>query len=183
MRLYLLVGLLLVVLVAKGQVEIKDLPKPVSKFVADTFGSQEMLLIEKKVTTNVYPSDKFYAVVKKGNTKPEGYLHTGRVNTCRSSGCSAPATNDLSEKSEYFEYAILFSPEPAVKNIRIYNYQASYGQEITARGWLRQFMGFSGNKSLEAGKDIDTISGATVSVVAITGDVQYKTRLLKELLE
>ncbi|WP_372933823.1 FMN-binding protein [Mariniphaga sediminis] len=34
---------------------------------------------------------------------------------------------------------------------------------------------------MEVGKDIDAISGATVSVHAITDDVQWKTKLFQEM--
>jgi len=42
--------------------------------------------------------------------------------------------------------------------------------------------GFSGEQPLEAGKNIDAISGATVSVHAITGDVKLKTKMLEEII-
>lgn len=58
-----------------------------------------------------------------------------------------------------------------------------YGQAITAPGWLRQFNGYSGETTLDAGKNIDGISGATISVKVITGDIQQKTNLLKQIIE
>jgi hypothetical protein len=183
MKYFIISGLLLFSLVSGGQVLKKDLPKPVAKFVAGTYGKEEVVLTEKEISANVFASDKFFAIHRNGSSELKGYLHFGRVNTCRAEGCSAPGKSEPAEKSEYFDYTILYTPALEVEDIRIYNYQASYGHEITARGWLRQFKGFSGEKTLEVGKHIDGISGATISVNAITEDVQWKTRLLKEIVQ
>jgi hypothetical protein len=176
-------GLLFFSLISGGQVLQNDLPKPIAKFIAGTFGKEEIVLTEKEFSANNFDSDKFFEVHRIGSSEIKGYLHFGRVNTCRAGGCNAPGISGPVEKSEYFDYTILFNPSLEVEDIRVYNYQASYGHEITARGWLKQFKGFSGEKTLEVGKHIDGISGATISVIAITDDVQLKTRLLKENLQ
>jgi hypothetical protein len=183
MKNILISGLLFVNLVSGGQVLKKDLPNPVAKFVAGTHGREVIVLTEKEIPASVFTSDKFFAIHDNSSSELKGYLHFGRVNTCRAGGCSAPGTSDTAGKSEYFEYTILFTPAMEVEDIRVYNYQASYGHEISARGWLKQFKGFSAEKTLEVGKHIDGISGATISVIAITDDVQLKTRLLKENLQ
>jgi hypothetical protein len=183
MKYILLSGFFLLQFMLKGQVVPKDLPKPVERIITNLFGKDELHLYEKKISDNDFISDKFFAIHLKGNSELKGYIHIGRVNTCRSEGCSAPGIPGAEGKSEYFEYVIAFSPALTIDNIRIYNYQASYGHEITSRGWLKQFNGFSGKKNLQVGKDIDGISGATISVHAITDDVQWKTRLLKEILQ
>jgi len=183
MKAFIVSGLLLFQLVSGGQVLQNDLPKPVAKFIEGIYGKEEIILTEKKISANIFNADKFFAVHRNGSSELKGYLHFGRVNTCRAEGCSAPGISGPAEKSEYFDYTILFTPAMEVEDIRVYNYQASYGHEITARGWLKQFKGFSGEKTLEVGKHIDGISGATISVIAITDDVQFKTRLLKENLQ
>lgn len=183
MKYFYITGLLFLNFVSGGQVLQKDLPKPVAKFIAGVYGKEEIILTEKEISANIFDSDKFFAVHRNGSAELKGYLHLGRVNTCRAEGCSAPGASGPAEKSEYFDYTILFTPSLEVEDIRVYNYQASYGHEITARGWLKQFKGFSGEKTLEVGKHIDGISGATISVTAITDDIQFKTRLLKENLQ
>ncbi len=112
------------------------------------------------------------------------YVYIGRVNSCRAGGCTqaeAPTPEEL--ESEYFDYFILFDPQVEIRAIRVYNYAASYGYEITAPGWLRQFVGYAGNSTLTVGKDVDAITGATVSVYAITADVEMHTRALKEWVQ
>lgn len=109
------------------------------------------------------------------------YIYIGRVNSCRAGGCSAYNDPLKTGDSEYFDYYIIFDDKKTVQDIKVFNYQATYGYEVTAKGWLKQFVGFNGSESLQVNKNIDAISGATISVYAITADVQNKTSLLKKL--
>jgi Na+-translocating ferredoxin:NAD+ oxidoreductase RnfG subunit len=83
------------------------------------------------------------------------------------------------ESSEYFDYYILFDENKTVRKVGVYNYMATHGQEITAKGWLKQFTGYDGFAPLQVDKDIDAISGATISVYAITADIEHMSRLLQ----
>ncbi len=168
----------------RGQVDGNDLPRRISKSVQKTFESNDVFLDEISGSNPQNENEqKFFRVKTAHQSAPKGYLHIGRVNTCRAGGCDSPSTFNETNASEYFDYFILFDEKLIVNNIRIFNYQASHGHEITARGWLKQFWGFNGRDTLKVGKDIDGISGATVSVYAITTDVQYKTKKLIELID
>ena len=122
---------------------------------------------------------KFFRVIDNQVNSEVKYVFIGRVNSCRAGGCCNALLNAENTESEYFDYFIFFDSANTVKLVEVYNYAATHGYEITAKGWLKQFVGFSGSDTLEVNKDIDGISGATVSVFAITGDVQEKTKLLK----
>jgi hypothetical protein len=170
----------------RGQENFENLPRRVSKSIEKTFGKEnyrlESLTADKSENFASTYEGNFYLLKPSGENKTAGYLHIGRVKTCRAGGCSAPGTDTEQNSSEYFDYVILFDTEANIELVKIFNYQATHGHEITASGWLNQFLGFSGRDSLEVGKDIDTISGATISVYAITSDVQYKTEKLKQLI-
>lgn len=111
------------------------------------------------------------------------YIYAGRVNSCRQGGCSNPVETLSIETPEYFDYLIVFDASLSVQQVKVYNYQATHGQEVSNKGWLKQFQGYDGSRSLTIGKSIDAISGATISVYGITNDVQEKTRLLKKIVE
>ncbi|RIH64921.1 FMN-binding protein [Mariniphaga sediminis] len=164
-----------------GEGTSDTLPKAVTKALKKQFGKEELHLIEKKINDQIFHHDKFFSIQTRNDSGLKGYLHYGRVKTCRAGGCDAPTADPASFDSEYFDYFIIFDPDLSVQMIKVFNYQASYGHEISANGWLNQFRGFTGKKSLEVGKDIDAISGATVSVHAITDDVQWKTKLFQEM--
>lgn len=182
MKHLVIIAVLFIVTTSFGQVTLDDLPKPVTRFLNNQYKKQEVVLEELK--SGKKESDRFYLIQTGDTSTPSGYLHLGTVNTCRMGGCSlagTPATTDHS--GEYFDYLIIFNTDLSVETIQIFNYQASYGHEISARGWLKQFRGFKGETELEPGKNIDVISGATVSVHAITDDVQWKTKLLQEMIQ
>lgn len=124
---------------------------------------------------------KFFSLLNKPEVNGIQYIFIGRVNSCRAGGCSISGSNPSNQESEYFEYLILYDSDKTVKMVEVYNYAATHGYEITAKGWLKQFAGFSGNDTLEVNKNIDAISGATISVFAITNDVQLKTKILKSM--
>ncbi len=159
-----------------------DLPKPVVRTLNSIFGKDNVELQEKNLYGKPLSGDKFYAVYTADSPRPAGYLHVGNVKTCRAGGCSLPSNSNTDFDGEYFDYLIIFNASAEVEVVRVFNYQASYGHEIAARGWLKQFEGFSGEQPLEAGKNIDAISGATVSVHAITGDVKLKTKMLEKII-
>lgn len=110
------------------------------------------------------------------------YVYVGRVNSCRSGGCSAPGV-EINTSFEYFDYFILYNAQGTVEQVKVFNYQATHGQEITLKAWLHQFQHYSANNDLIVGKQIDGIAGATISVYAITEDIRQKTMLLKEIIE
>jgi Na+-translocating ferredoxin:NAD+ oxidoreductase RnfG subunit len=124
---------------------------------------------------------KFFKVENRGNGSDIEFVYVGRVNSCRTGGCEINDNAQLNTESEYFDYFIFFDSQKTVVLVEVFNYQATHGYEITAKGWLKQFVGFTGNDTLLVNKEIDGISGATISVYAITEDVQSKTRILNAL--
>lgn len=116
------------------------------------------------------------------NSSNKGYAYVGRVVSCRGGGCShGQALADAA--AEYFDYFILYDGDAKVLQVRVFNYQATHGHGITSRGWLRQFTGYNGSGKLDPGKNIDAISGATISVKAISSDIEDKTRMLTVFLQ
>lgn len=147
------------------------------KFGITGFSQLEEISFNSKTQPEI--QGKFFR--NKSEVSDVKYVFVGRVNSCRSGGCSTSGNLQANTESEYFDYFILFDSSKAVKHVEVFNYQATHGYEITAKGWLKQFTGFTEKDTLVVNKDIDGISGATVSVFAITGDVQQKTRLLKSI--
>ncbi|MCG6189247.1 FMN-binding protein [Maribellus maritimus] len=121
------------------------------------------------------PNGKFFKLNKENSEI--NFVYVGRVNSCRSGGCSVDG-EQASDGFEFFDYFILFDRNLSISQIKVFNYQATKGHEITARSWLKQFIGYKGESELLVGKHIDGISGATVSAHSLTADVEYKTGLL-----
>ena len=59
-----------------------------------------------------------------------------------------------------------------LKDIDILVYREPYGGEVAYESWRRQFRGKSAADTLEVGRQIRSISGATISVNAVTAGVR-----------
>lgn len=124
---------------------------------------------------------RFFQVVTPAQ-EVKGYAYIGRVFSCRTKGCGQNGANTVHTNYEYFDYGMMFTHEPTVQRVRVFNYQATHGHEITSRGWLRQFSNYSGQQKLRVGKEVDAITGATISAHAISRDIRNITKHLREYL-
>lgn len=148
--------------------------------IADMSTIKEVILPDSAYLQQSFQG-KFFQI-NANNVSQYKYIYIGRVNSCRSGGCSIIHNVANNDNSEYFDYYILFDTNKTVQAVKVFNYQATHGQEITAQGWLKQFIGHCGLELLQVNKNIDSISGATISVFAITFDIEMKTEALNKLM-
>ena len=182
-------GLIIVLLgtisiISWGQSDIEYQNKALLSVLQKENISDFSKIIELSVADSIKQSFRLHGKFFKVNSDVSQikYIYTGRVNSCRAGGCSISIELPKEEESEYFDYFILFDKDKTVILVKVFNYQATHGQEVTSKGWLKQFIGHDGKESLQVGKNVDAISGATISVYAITLDVEMKTTLLKKIL-
>lgn len=180
---FLIIGLLSAC-IAFGQTEVnykhKALIKALQKAGISDMSSIEEINIPASVSKANRINGKYF-LIKDDIVSHYKYIYVGRVNTCRAGGCSIANNITNDGYSEYFDYYILFNANKTVQAVNVFNYQATHGQEITAKGWLKQFIGHNSSEPLQIDKNIDAISGATISVYAITFDVEIKTDILYKL--
>lgn len=81
-------------------------------------------------------------------------------------------------KDQPITFLVAIDPEDRLKDVDILVYRESYGGEVAYEPWRRQFRGHTAGDSLRVGKEIRSISGATISVHAVTLGVR---RMLAEL--
>jgi hypothetical protein len=170
------VALLLFGTCLMAQTSFEPFPDLLEKELIRANGENNVLK-ELQVASPVLAGE-FYTVSDFSATSKIKYVYLGRVKTCRAGGCSINRNQGNDKESEFFDYFILFDSTCKVQQVRIYNYQATHGQEITSKNWLRQFKNYTGEKELMAGKNIDAISGATISVDAIISDIEFITGAL-----
>jgi Na+-translocating ferredoxin:NAD+ oxidoreductase RnfG subunit len=75
-------------------------------------------------------------------------------------------------KHEYITYALGLNADGSVRGIEIMEYRESYGGEVRNAKWRAQFTGKTKAAPLELDKDIQNISGATLSSRHITDGVR-----------
>ncbi len=161
---------------SSAQAQVDYTAKALKKEIEKCWGLDINDLIQIDIDADIPAEGRFFTTVRP-TTK---YVYVGRVNSCRTGGCAI--SSEGSGTSEYFDYFILFDERANVELVKIFNYAATHGHEVMAKGWLKQFIDFNNQTELIVGKDVDTISGATVSVNAIAEDIRQKTYLLGKYL-
>lgn len=118
----------------------------------------------------------FYKVENASQTK-KATLVIIIANGCRIGGCDVEL-EEGDEFEQFFTYT-LFNEEGNLIDIRILDYPSEYGYEVTSRWWLRQFSKNWG-QYFEYSKNIDAISGATVSVKSMIREMNLLQEVIKE---
>jgi len=85
-------------------------------------------------------------------------------------------------KVDTFTYLIIFKPDGKIEKVSVLLYRENYGGEIASKRFLKQFEGKSGGLNMEYNQDIDGISGATISVQAITRAVKENSTTFSNLI-
>jgi hypothetical protein len=81
---------------------------------------------------------------------------------------------------DLFDYAVIYNKDLTVLDVSVKVYRSSHGAAICQRSWLRQFEGYEGGE-LTLGKEINAISGATISATSMVADMQRCHGLMLQL--
>jgi Na+-translocating ferredoxin:NAD+ oxidoreductase RnfG subunit len=71
-------------------------------------------------------------------------------------------------KDQPITYLVAVDPADALKDVDILVYREPYGGEVAYEPWRKQFRGKTASAPLQIGKDIKSISGATISSHSVT---------------
>lgn len=75
-------------------------------------------------------------------------------------------------KHEMITYAVALSADGVIRKVEVLEYRETYGGEIRNPAWRQQFAGKRFGSSVQLGKDIKNISGATLSSRHVTDGVR-----------
>jgi Na+-translocating ferredoxin:NAD+ oxidoreductase RnfG subunit len=75
-------------------------------------------------------------------------------------------------KHDFIPFAVALDDSGAVKDVEILEYREAYGSEVANPKWRAQFSGKNSQSPLRLTKDIQNISGATLSSKHITDGVR-----------
>jgi transcriptional regulator of nitric oxide reductase len=78
------------------------------------------------------------------------------------------AVRNVIGKDQPITFLVAIDPADRLKDVDVLVYREPYGGEVAYEAWRRQFRGKSAADSLRVGREIRAISGATVSVHAVT---------------
>ena len=82
---------------------------------------------------------------------------------------------------DFFDYGVFYDDELVVRGVLVTRYRSDHGAAICQRKWLQQFNGYEGGP-LTLGKDIDGVSGGTISASSMLTDMQRCHLLVKTWL-
>jgi len=82
---------------------------------------------------------------------------------------------------DHFDFMIIYSSKLEVDLVQLLVYRSEHGGEISGEKWLRQFVSSSSIKELSFGKDVEAISGATLSGVSITNAINSLNKVVARL--
>jgi Na+-translocating ferredoxin:NAD+ oxidoreductase RnfG subunit len=100
---------------------------------------------------------------------------------CRVGGCPVYSRDTHSGNYELFSFFVLYDSNLKLQMMKILEYGPEYGYEITSKRWLRQFKN-SKDCNISYGKDVDAISGATISARSLIDNVNDVCEILYEII-
>lgn len=165
-----------------AQTRVNFRPVMLDREIKSHLNNDDLIFTDIDELENSTEDGKFFLVQNKG-TNTLVYIYIGRIYSCRADGCDLKDYILKQNSSEYFDYFILFNSEGIINSVRVYNYQATHGQEVSAKSWLRKFRGYNGEHNFTGKNRIDAIAGATISSTGIVNDISLRTKILKAFLE
>ena len=81
-------------------------------------------------------------------------------------------------KDQAITFLVAIDPADRLRDVDILVYREPYGGEVAYEAWRKQFRSKTAADPLQVGRDIRTISGATISVNAVTTGVRQALREL-----
>lgn len=79
---------------------------------------------------------------------------------------------------DLFDYLLVTSEDFTIKKVKILKYRSEHGGEIASKKWLAQFENYSSG-GLQYGRDISSLSGATISGSSLVNDIPKALNILK----
>ena len=86
-------------------------------------------------------------------------------------------------KDQPITFLVAIDPDGHLRDVDVLVYREPYGGEVAYESWRKQFRGKSAADPLAVGRDIRGISGATISVNAVTEAVRHTVAEFARWLE
>jgi len=155
------------------------LQKKIKKQISKTFDIDEFELKVIAADSNAYAHDFFE--IRSSENELIGYGIVTLTNGCKIGGCDAIEHADNAEYEQFY-FSTLYRTNGGIANVKVVEYTSERGYEITAKSWLKQFIGKRGGK-LKVNQEIDAISGATVSVNSIVNEINAQQNYVSRVAD
>ncbi len=78
-------------------------------------------------------------------------------------------------------FLVIFNLDGSIYRNTVIKYREEHGGEVSGKNWLAQFNGRNRDSSFNVGSDIQSISGATISVNSVSRGIKKLTILFTEI--
>ncbi len=172
-RFFLLFLIATTILFAGGIKENAE--KEIKTFVGDSV----ILELHKLV---IDPATKKKIEIRAGQRFFKDYLYAWKI--LKNDSLSGYAVLDnVYGKAMPITFLVIMDLGGKITAARVIKYRESYGGGVAKLSWLEQFIGKDDQSSYEIGRDVDAISGATISVNALTRGIKKITCLFDFIQE
>ena len=129
--------------------------------------NQEHSLREIKIANQ--STEEYFFEISLGD-KFYGNLVFSSTTVCAFGGCTDTSPQTSSKESDDIHFFVIIDSENKVQNITITDFESAYGYEVSSHSWLKQFFQRE-NDMYKLGREIDGITGATVSCNAMVSAI------------
>lgn len=91
-------------------------------------------------------------------------------------------TAQAKSKFDHFDFMVVFDAEGNILQPKILVYREDYGGEISSKRWLKQFIGMDSDSRMDLRKEIQNISGATISCQSACLGIQSATERIRQII-
>lgn len=84
-------------------------------------------------------------------------------------------------KSMPITFLVLFNTDGNILSTNVVKYREAYGSGVKIKSWNNQFKDKNSKSNYKIGEDIDSISGATISVRSLTKGIRKLTLLYEKI--
>jgi Na+-translocating ferredoxin:NAD+ oxidoreductase RnfG subunit len=137
--------------------------------------------VQIETVHEVFPSATDIAIVSIHGDPPEsGHPGNPTVSEIRdpSGLLGYSVESEVVGRSGPFRIRVLLDKQNVVKEAAVISYPWSHGRQVRSRSFANQFEGKGPEDAIEIGKDIDAVTGATISCKAVARGVRQAVKLL-----
>lgn len=156
----------------------QDIKETTEKFIEEQFGSNAAYKFEKYKL----PMSLKSSIEKKAKQRffnDEVYLY--RIFDDKNLKGYAVLDN-VYGKSLPITFLVMFDLSGEVLSSHIVKYREPYGGAVKSERWNDQFVGLDAASEFKVGDNIDSISGATISVNSVTKGIMKTALLIEEII-
>ncbi len=169
----LLINIILISSVSAGEISER-----IEKSIVNNFGNEVEVKIEKfQIPDNI--KKMIEHKVKQRFFRDYVYLYRIIKND---SIIAYAILDNVVGKVMPITFMVYFDSEGKILKSEIIKYREQYGGAISSTEWNKQFIGKDFKSDFVVGKNIDGISGATISVHSVTKGIHKLTLLFSEII-